>query len=185
MALRPGRTTIAAAALALILALAAAALAWSQPRLGENRPLGVASSADGALRIADSRGERAILETSALRPGDAVAGTVSIENLGAPATLALSRRWLSERRGAGGGSLAGALRLRIRDLSNGAGTLVYSGNLTAMPTLDLGFLPAGAERRYRFVARLPDPGFVDNGLMWARVRFDYRWQLRCQCMRPS
>lgn len=49
-----------------------------------------------------------------------------------------------------------------------------------MPTLRLGFLPSGAQRRYRFVARLPEPGFVDDGLMGARVRFDYRWQLRRQ-----
>lgn len=180
MALEPGRATIAAAALALVLALAAAALAWSRPRLGEHRPLGVGAAASGALRIDDSRGEGAILRAPALQPGGSVTGNLTIENLGAPASLVLSRRNLSERLGAGGGSLAGALRLRIRDLTVGAGALVYQGTLVAMPALNLGFLPTGAQRRYRFVARLPDPGFVDNGLMGARVRFDYRWQLRRQ-----
>jgi hypothetical protein len=177
---RPAGATVAAAALALVLALVAAAFARSEPGLGENRPLGVAAAAGGTLRIADSRGERAILEAPALRPGGSVVGSLTIENLGAPADLALSRRQLTERLGAGGASLAGALRLRIRSLTVGAGTLVYSGPLVAMPTLNLGFLPAGAERRYRFVARLPNPGFVDDGLMGARVRFDYRWQLRRQ-----
>jgi hypothetical protein len=49
-----------------------------------------------------------------------------------------------------------------------------------MRTLRLGLLATGAERRYRFVASLPEPGFVDNSLMGARVRFDYRWRLRGQ-----
>jgi hypothetical protein len=178
--MHPGRATVVAAALALTLALAAAALAWSEPQLGDNRPLGVAVSASGALRIADSRGEAALLEAPALRPGGAVAGSLTIQNLGAPASLALSRRQLTERLGPGGASLAAALRLRIRNLGVGAGTLVYGGALVAMPTLHLGFLPTGAQRRYRFAVRLPDPGFVDNGLMGTRVRFDYHWRLRRQ-----
>jgi hypothetical protein len=178
--MHPGHATVVAAALALTLALAAAALAWSEPQVGDNRPLGVRTSATGALRIADSRGEAAILEAPALRTGGRVEGSVTIENLGAPASLELSRRGLTERLGAGGASLAGALRLRIRDLTVGAGALVYRGSLVTMPTLRLGFLATGAQRRYRFVARLPEPGFVDNGLMGARVRFDYRWRLRRQ-----
>lgn len=176
--MQPARATVVAAALALILALMAAALAWSQPQVGGNRPLGVAAAATGALHIADSRGEAAILRAPALRPGGAVAGELTIENLGAPAHLALSRRHLVETPGPGGASLAAALRLRIRDLSLGAGALVYRGALAAMPTLHLGFLPTGAQRRYRFVARLPEPGLVDNGLTGSRLRFDYRWQLR-------
>jgi len=47
-----------------------------------------------------------------------------------------------------------------------------------MPPLHLGLLPPGAKRRYRFVAVLPEPGFVDLALMGSRVRFDYRWQIR-------
>jgi hypothetical protein len=176
--MQPARATLVAAALALALALMAAALAWSQPRVGDNRSLGVAASATGALHIADSRGEAAILKAPALRPGGAIAGALTIENLGAPARLALSRRHLVETSGSGGASLAAALRLRVRDLTVGAGTLVYRGALAAMPTLPLGFLPTGAQRRYRFVASLPEPGLVDNGLMGSRVRFDYRWQLR-------
>jgi len=180
MRAQPGRRTVIAAALAQLLVLVVAALAWSQPRLGENRPLGVGAAAGGALRIADSRGGAAILEAPALRPGGKVAGSLTIENLGPPAGLELSRSHLSERLGAAGASLAAALRLRVHDLSDGAGKLVYQGALIAMPTLHLGNLPTGAQRRYRLVARLPEPGLVDNGLMGARVRFDYRWHLRRQ-----
>jgi hypothetical protein len=180
MRARPGRATVGAAALAQTLVLVAAALAWSQPQLGDNRPLGVEAAAGGALRIADSRGEAAILEAPALAPGAAVVGSLTIENLGPPAGLELSRSHLTERLGAGGASPAGALRLRIRELTDDAGKLVYGGGLVAMPTLRLGSLATGEQRRYRFVARLPEPGLVDNGLMGSRVRFDYRWHLRRQ-----
>jgi hypothetical protein len=180
MEVRPGRATVAAAALALTLALAAAALAWSQPKLAENRPVEVGATATGALRIADSRGEGAILRVPALAPGVAAGGSLTIENLGATAHLELSRRHLVETLGPGGASLAAVLQLRIRELSAGAAKLVYRGDLTAMPTLQLGLLASGTQRRYRFVARLPEPGFVDNGLMGSRLRFDYRWRLRGQ-----
>lgn len=176
----PGRATVAAAVLLLVLALAAAALARSGPRLADHKPLDVASSADGALRIADSRGEAAILRAPALQPGGSVSGILTIESLGDAGRLELSRAHLVATPGAGDSSLAGALRLSVRELNVGSQPLVYRGLLTAMPTLDLGVLPAGAERRFRFDARLPEPGFVDNSLMGSRLRFDYRWRLRGQ-----
>jgi hypothetical protein len=180
MLLRPGGRTLVVAGLALALALAAAALAWSQPRqgIGGRKPLGIV--ADGAMRIAGSRGDKAILEAPALAPGGAVVGKVTIDNLGAGGRLVLSRSHLVETPRAGGPTLGPALRLRIRDLTSGAGPVVYSGPLAAMPRLQLGALPPGESRRYRFVTNLPDPGLVDNSLMGARVRFDYRWQLRRQ-----
>jgi hypothetical protein len=180
MGLRPGGATAMAAALVLILASAAAALAGSTSGLEDRHPLGIRSAATGALRISDSRGGGAILSASALGPGHEVVGVLRIENLGAPAYLTLSRRRLTEAFGPGGASLASALRLRIRDLRDGSNQIVYRGGLIAMPVLRLGLLESGAERRYRFVASLPDPGFVDNGLMGAQVSFDYRWRLTRQ-----
>jgi hypothetical protein len=175
---RPGGRTVLATAFALMLALAAAALAWSQPRagIGGRTPLGI--SAGGALQIADSRGEAAILEAPALAPGAAAVGQVAIRNLGVAGNLVLSRPRLVETPAAGATPLAPALRLRIRELTAGRGELVYSGALAAMPKLRLGALSAGESRRYRFAARFPEPGLVENGLMGARVRFDYRWHLR-------
>jgi hypothetical protein len=180
MGTRPGGATAAAAALVLMLALATAAFAGSGPGLEDRRPLGIRSEASGALRIADSRGGGAILRAPALGPGHEVVGVLTIENLGAPAYLTLSRRQLTETLGPGGASLATALRLRIRDLRAGPRPIVYRGGLTAMPVLQLGLLESGAERRYRFAASLPELGFVDNGLMGSRLRFDYRWRLRGQ-----
>jgi hypothetical protein len=103
---------------------------------------------------------------------------VTIDNGGDGGHLVLSRSRLVEAPGAGGATLSSMLQLRIRDLTSGGEGIVYSGALKAMPTLQLGSLPAGERRRYRFVAGLPEPGRVDNSLMGARVRFDYRWHLR-------
>lgn len=177
---RPGGRTVLATGLVLALALAAAALAWSDPRvgLGGRAPLGI--SPTGALRIADSRGEAAILEAPALAPGAAAVGQVTVRNLGVDGNLVLSRPRLAETPGAAGTALAPLLRLRIRELTGDRGELVYAGALATMPKLHLGPLPAGESRRYRFAARFPEPGLVDNGLMGARVRFDYRWHLRRQ-----
>jgi len=178
MRARPGQATVTAAIAVLALALIAAALAWSQPRraIGGRAPLGIAAA--GALRIADSRGEAAILHAPALAPGAAVIGTVRIDSRGVGGRLVLSRPRLLETPESAGGGLATALRLRIHDLTGRES--VYAGSLAAMPTLNLGSLPAGESRRYRFVTRLPEPGLVDNSLMGTRIRFDYRWRLRRQ-----
>ena len=177
MGLRPGGATVVGAALVLTLALAVAALAASQPKLDEARPADVAATATGALRIADSRGEGAILKVSALAPGATAVGGLTIQNLGPSARLVLSRSRLVETLGVGGASLAEALRLRIRDVDGGNGRTVYAGLLAAMPTLRLGSLSADEGRHYRFIAFLPEPGLLDNSLMGSRLRFDYRWHL--------
>jgi hypothetical protein len=177
MRMRPGGATVAAAVLVLMLALAAVALAGSRSGLEDRHPAVGRATAAGALRIADSRSGAAILKAPALGPGHGVVGVLTIENLGAAASLTLSRRHTVEVLGPDGGSPAAALRLRVRDLSADPDTLVYRGGLTAMPTLQLGVLDPGAKRRYRFAASLPEPGFVDNGLMGAQVSFDYRWHL--------
>lgn len=180
MRARPSGGTVVAAALVLLLALAAAAVARSQPKLEDAHPVTVRAAATGALRIADSRRQAAILKAAALSPGGRVAGDLTIQNLGAAARLELSRRHLVETLGPLGASLAGALRLRVSDVTRRSRVIVYRGVLAAMPTLHLGLLPPRASRRYRFVASLPEPGLVDNGLMGSRLRFDYRWQLRPQ-----
>lgn len=176
----PSQATIAAAGFVLALSLVATALAGSMPRRapvhgGDTR---ISAAATGAMRIEDSRRGAAILRASALAPGGRVAGKVTIRNQGEPGYLVLSRRHLVGTPGAGGASLADALKLTIRNVTTAAQTLVYSGPLAAMPPLRLGLLPPEAQRRYRFVAVLPDPGFVDLTLMGSQVRFDYRWQLK-------
>ena len=174
----PTQATIAAAGFVLALSLVATALAGSTPRRGKAHGGNVRIAATGAMRIEDSRRGAAILKAPALAPGARAVGKVTIRNQGEPGYLVLSRRHLVGRPGAGGASLGDALRLTIRNVTAGGRALVYSGPLATMLPLHLGPLPAGARRRYRFVASLPEPGFVDLALMGSRVRFDYRWRLK-------
>jgi hypothetical protein len=174
---RPSRATIAAACLALALALATTALAWMSPdpRKVHDGKLGI--SAGGAMSIEDSRDEAAILTALALAPGHAALGTVTIRNHGDDGYLVLSLRKLAEVPGANGASLRDALALRIRDMGAPRHPLVYAGPLATMPPLRLGLVRSAARRRYRFVASLPEPGFVDDSLIGAGARFDFRWRL--------
>jgi hypothetical protein len=176
----PSQATIAAAGFVLALSLVATALAGSMPRRapvhgGDTR---ISAAATGAMRIEDSRGGGAILKAPALAPGARVAGKLTISNRGEVGYLVLSRRHLVGTPGAGGATLGDALKLTIRNVTAGAGGVVYSGPLAAMPPLHLGLLPPEAKRRYRFAVVLPEPGFVDLALMGSQVRFDYRWQLK-------
>lgn len=176
----PSQATIAAAGFVLALSLVATALAGSVHRQEPARGGGVKIHASGAMRIENSRAGAAILRAPSLAPGARVAGKVTIGNGGDAGYLTLSRQHLVVTPGAGGASLGDALRLTIRNVTAGAAPapVVYSGPLAAMPSLQLGLLPPGAERRYRFAASLPEPGFVNLDLMGSRARFDYRWQLR-------
>jgi hypothetical protein len=174
----PGRMTIAAACVAWALALATTALAWMSPNPKQDDGGKLNISATGAMSIDNSRGEAAILRAPALAPGAAAVGKVTIRNHGKPGYLVLSRRNLFEPPAASGAVLGEVLELRILNVAAGAKTVVYSGPLATMPPLQLGLLPAGAKRRFRLVARLPESGRVDNALMGARLRFDYRWKIK-------
>jgi hypothetical protein len=172
----PGRATIAAACVVWALALATTALAWMSPdpkRDGGKLDI----SATGTMSIDNSRAEAAILKVPALAPGTPALGTVTIRSHGKPGNLVLSRQHLVETNAADGAALGAVLRLTIREMDAGRGTLVYSGPLATMPPLHLGLLSPAAKRRFRFAALLPEPGRVDNALVGARLRFDYRWKL--------
>jgi hypothetical protein len=173
----PSRAAIAAAALALTLALVATALASSAGRTQAPRSGAAATAASGAMRVADSRGEGAILSAPALAPGGATTGAVTISNRGASGWLDLRARNVADRPGPGGGVLSRALRVSVQDITGGSQAAVYSGPIAAMPTLRLGLVPAGTHRRYRFTAILPDPGGIDNALSAAAIDFDYSWKL--------
>lgn len=173
----PSRATIVAACLAWALALASAAVAWVAPNPKQGGEGKLNLSASGAMSVDNSRAEAAILKTPALAPGGRAVGKVTIRNNGDQGYLVLSRRNLVEKPGADGTSVGDVLELTVRSIAAEAEPVVYSGRLTAMPALRLGRVPPAAKRRFRFVARLPEPGRVDNALMGSKVRFDYRWRL--------
>jgi hypothetical protein len=174
----PSRATILVACVAWLLALTTTALAWMSPDPKHDDGGKLEISATGAMSIDNSRAEAAILKVPALAPGAQAVGKVAIRSHGKPGYLVLSRRNLVETPAPSGDRLGGSLRLRIQSISAESKTVVYSGPLVAMPPLRLGRLPAAAKRRFRFVVRFPEPGRVDNALMGARVRLDYRWQIK-------
>lgn len=170
-----GRPAQAAVAALLILALATSALAFSREKATGHLGGALAVSAEGPPRIFDSHRQGAILSVSALAPGRSARGRVSIANLGAPGRLTLSAHRLASLAGAGGGLLVDALRLRIRELTDGAGSVVYAGRLAAMRPQRLGRLGRSKKRRYRFVVTLPRG--VGDAFAGSALRIDYRWKL--------
>jgi hypothetical protein len=135
------------------------------------------ASADGSLALSDSRGGGAILDAAGIAPGHAVEGTLTIRNAGGGAgTLGLSSTRV-EASGAGGRELLGALRLRIDDVTGGTSVPVHDGTLGDVDVDALATLAPGADRTYRFVARLPAEGARDNRLQGASVQLAYAWTL--------
>ena len=169
---RPRRSALRVNICLVLGVLLAAAAVLAAPREPEVSGGTLRVSSSGALRIESSRGHRPVLTVPNLAPGRPARGQVTIRNRGAEGRLGLS----VERLIAGpGGDLTRHLRLRVQELTPGARALLYAGPLAAMPPLRLGRLPAGASRRFRFVAILPTS---KGNLMGAGVRFDLRWRLR-------
>ncbi len=168
-----------AGSLALV-AVGAAALALACSGLGRAAVEHVRlSRAHGALRIAGSSGERAILTAHSLAPGGKVRGRVEIRNTGSRAA-ALRLAALHLRNGGGSGAtMAGSLRLVVRDLTSRSTGIVYNGPFSGLGRLRVGALAPGEKRIYSFVARLPrsNPDVVDNRLAGAWTKVDFRWKL--------
>jgi Ca2+-binding RTX toxin-like protein len=161
----------------LLLTLGAVSFAWALSGLGSATAKPLLAKASGAMRIAGSNANGAILSAGNLAPGESVSGTVAIRNRGSsPAALKLSSLNLQE---GGGAPLAAALQLAVRDRSRRSEGIVYAGTLAGLQTVRVGALAPGEGRRYAFVATLPASGpSLDSGALagaWARV--DFRWTL--------
>ena len=129
-------------------------------------PIQVFSS--GSLLAVDANGG-ARLSTVGLTPGESRTAVVRVANSGASlASLGLATR-VSDRVGAGGAALSGALLLRIE---SAAGT-VYSGPIGQMPQLGLGGFPAGVARSFRFTVTLPSD--TGNEVAGASLSAEFAW----------
>ena len=159
-----------------LLAIGVAAVAFGLSGLGRASAQEMESKASGAMRIAGSNANGAILTASGLAPGESIDGTVAIRDAGTrAAALKLSPTNLQQ--GGGAAPLAPALRLTVRDLSKGSDAIVYSGSLAGLRTIRVGALAPKEQRRYSFEATLPETGLVDNALSGAWARVDFRWTL--------
>lgn len=156
--------------------LAVAALAFAITRLdagsvGTAAPRAV--SASGAAGLVQSVTGDAVVRAGALRPGQRVTGTVTIENAGdATGLFTLAQTDVLDTPGTGGGRLSRALRLRIDDPR--ALRPVYQGPLGAMDPKRLGYLRAGQRRTYRFTLTFPGRADAD-ALGGSRVETTFDW----------
>jgi hemolysin type calcium-binding protein len=145
---------------------------------------GLRVSADGSMSISNSKEGAAIFTLANLGPGDSGQGEVTIANTGTlPGTLALASFDRSDAPGTYGGALSERLTLRVEELSSGAASAVYDGQLGAMPELQLGSLGTGESRTYRFVVTMLDGGapsspYVDDNVYQrASASLGYEWTL--------
>lgn len=141
-------------------------------------PRAQAAAVSGSLTQSNSRDGAAILGASGMRPGDSVAGEVTIANTGDLAgAFRVGQTPIAERPGTGGGRLSAKLQLQIFDVTNAAApTTVWSGGLGTFDGRDLGTFPGGQARTYRFVATFPDQGpAADNAFAGASSTVTFLW----------
>jgi hypothetical protein len=166
--MRARATALASAALALLSIVAAARShdAQAQP---------AAVRAGGDVQVANSRNGSAIL-SGALGPGDSIAGTVTISNIGGAAggfTLALSH--LTDTPGTGGGFFSRQLDLGVDDVTvPSAPVAVYHGRLNSLNPTGLGTFDAGASHTYRVVVSWPASA-VDSSMYGSSMSVQFDW----------
>ncbi|HET7444625.1 MAG TPA: hypothetical protein VFJ57_08205 [Solirubrobacterales bacterium] len=163
-----------------LFAIGAVALALAFSGLGRADARSMKTRAGGAMRIAGSAADEAILGAANLAPGEVVRGAVEIRNLGhGPAALTLAPVDLHDVPGPGGGRLSGDLELTIRDVTHSSTGIVYSGPFAGLRTMRVGALAKGERRRYAFEAKLPDSSSpaLDDLFAGASTAVDYRWTL--------
>lgn len=154
------------------LAFGLAALA-AMPRPDAHRELKLAA-VRGPLVLASSAEGTALVGARDMRPGSSASGVVTLMNAsGEPAHLYLQGSPARERLGAGGGSLAAALRLSMRDRG---GRELVTGDVHALGGChDLGVIGARERRELSFTAAFPRGGAQDNSYAGSSTSVDLRW----------
>ena len=107
----------------------------------------------GNLRLINSAGDAYVINTTGLRPGQSITGTVALTNEGdftAGCTLAASA--LTDTPSSS--HLSGALTLKIEDVT-GTAISLWSGNIDSLTSLTLTPLGLSATRSYRFTVTFP------------------------------
>ncbi len=167
------------AALAVAASTAAAlAMTGALPGRAPRAATAQTAFAAGVFAQSNSRDGAAILGASAMRPGEAVSGEVTITNSGDLAgAFRLSRSDLGEQPGAGGGLLSARLSLQVLDVTDPtAPAAVWSGALASFTGRDLGTFAPRQARTYRFTATFPDTGpGADNAFAGASTTTRFVW----------
>lgn len=132
----------------------------------------------GALQLTQTGARSALINITAMAPGEEVSGDVTLGNNGIlPGGLRLTLGDLAEEDGAGGRPLSEVL---VVTLSEGDRVL-YRGGLDALGTIDLGRLTPIAKRTFRIAVAWPDGGAPasatqgDNAYQGGRTTFSLLW----------
>jgi spore coat-associated protein N len=166
-------TRARAIATGALLALVAAFVATAAPARERPAELG-RMAAEGAVTLAAAGSSHAIITASNLRPGQSVAGTIALANVGdSRGRLTLLRTRTTDTPGRFGGRLSEALLLRVEEIGGGS----WTGPLAGPEALDLGIMEPGEGRSYRLTLTLPDTGPAgrDNAVQGSSVTIDWAW----------
>ena len=166
-------TRARALAAGAVLALVAALVATAAPARERPAQLG-RMAAQGAVTLAAAGSPNAILTASGLRPGQSVAGSIALANVGeSRGRLTLLRTRIVDTPGRFGGRLSDALLLRVEEIGGGS----WTGPLTGPDALDLGVMEPGEGRSYRLTLTLPDTGPQgrDNWVQGSSATIDWAW----------
>jgi len=167
-------TRARAIATGALLALLAALVATAAPARERPAELG-RMAAEGAVTLAAAGSSHAILTASNLRPGQSVAGSIALANVGeSRGRLTLLRTGMVDTPGRFGGPLSEALLLRVEEVGGGS----WTGPLAGPDALDLGIMEPGEGRSYKLTLTLPDTGGAgrDNAVQGSSVTIDWAWQ---------
>lgn len=177
------RSSLALNAMAALVAVAVA-VAGPGDRPPERAGFMLAD-ATGALALSSSQPDAAILRGDAMRPGQAVTGTVTIGARGADvAALALAATSADTAPGTGGGRLSEHLQLAVDDVTEAAAPVrVYAGTLSGLGQVALGRLAAGEARTFAFAARMP--ATAGNELQGASMSADFIWSAHVVASPPT
>lgn len=162
------RSLVSLLAAGAILAIALPAAFGSGSRGAGVDPVQVFSS--GSL-IAPEASGGSQLSIDGMAPGQSRSAMIRVSNAGSAAAVFSLTAHLADRVGPGGASLSDAMTLQVRPAAGGAS--LYSGSLAGLGSLDLGRIPAGAERAYRFSVALP--GSVGNEVAGSSLSAAFAW----------
>jgi hypothetical protein len=162
----------------LAMSLTALGLAIAAPG-GDDQDVRVAlASAGGAVRITNSKEGQAVLNASAMRPGQGVSGTLRIGNAGDERGLfAVRPLALQDVPGEYGGMLSQHVELVLFDVTNvQAPKTVFAGRPAEFGQVVLGTIAPGAHREYLVAMTLPDS--ADNRFQGSSLTLGLEWLAR-------
>jgi spore coat-associated protein N len=165
---------------AMAMAISGCAVGGGPGAAGE--PRAVISKTSGDLRLTNSRDGQAIFEAQGFAPGKSVTGTVQLSNTGTlGADVALEQLDVQDHPGVNGGRLSDAIQLDVQDVTGGNAVPLFAGGLGTFQSRDVGSIPPGEARTYRFTASLPDGGAPlsptsgDNAYTGSALTVRYSW----------